>query len=80
MESQIGLVKVISILVLRDHSSPFLILNVPDTFTVGKVHQKRKKNPGDGTQQRNNCFLSLKINFTQEAPLALFAVGNLFPL
>lgn len=39
---------VISILVLRDHNSPFLIPNVSDTFTVGKVHQKQKKKKGGG--------------------------------
>lgn len=52
------------ILALGNHSSPFLIPNESDTFTVGRLHQKQKKKEkkGGGTEKQL-CF-KLKKSYT----------------
>lgn len=41
------------ILALGNHSSPFLIPNVSDTFTVGRLHLKqREKREKGGTEKQ----------------------------
>lgn len=60
VESQIrtgGAVTPIS--ALGDHNSPFLIPNVSDTFTAGRLHQKqrkKKKKKGGRVTEKQLCF------------------------
>lgn len=57
VESQIRLVEQLhQLLALGNHNSPFLIPNVPDTFTVGRLHQKQKKKREKGDYTETTMF------------------------